>query len=249
MRPVKTILVGFGLSYSKYDFSFFNTPDASAFSSFEQMHALRPTLLIGKKLDSNWTLNAAFSPVISSNFKNGIKREDILAGGRLTVSKRWKSQNGFALFTFGLAYGTLLGEPQIIPLLSFTKKINSSFSYFLGIPATGVKYHINERHSFKLRAAVSGLYANNAQEISFNGFEEVTNTKLLYNALDVALEHRYRIQPNLTTVARLGFVPTSQLEIRGPGQELIYDFLPKSTAYFTMGLSFNLNINTNEIRN
>ncbi len=245
-KRFKSTFVGLGLSYAKYDISLFNTPISSDFSSYEQMHTVNLNLSVRKVLKNSWSLNLVASPTLSSNFAEGIGSEDFLFNSFLLASKRWKPKKGTTTFSFGLAYGTFLGEPGILPALSFTRKFNDSWSLSLGIPRTGVDYQIDERHAVSARASARGFYSNNSESVSFEGLGSLENTKLRYNTIDLGLEHRYKIQPNLTTITRIGYLPNNRLEIRDDDHNLIYDFQTGSALYFTMGLSFNLNFNTND---
>ncbi|NAS11944.1 DUF6268 family outer membrane beta-barrel protein [Poritiphilus flavus] len=245
-KRFKNTFVGLGLNYSKYDISFFNTPLSSDFSSYEQTHNLNFNISVRKVLKNSWALNLIASPTLSSNFAEGIGSEDFLFNSFLLASKSWKPKKGTTTFSFGLAYWTFLGEPALIPALSFTRKFNSSWSFSLGIPRTGLDYQLNERHGLSARASFRGFYANNSDSVSFEGLGFLENTKLRYNTLDLGLEHRYKIQPNFTTITRIGYLPNNRLEIMDDDHNLIYDFEAGSALYFTMGLTFNLNFNTND---
>ncbi|MGB5817948.1 MAG: DUF6268 family outer membrane beta-barrel protein [Saonia sp.] len=245
-KKLKSGMVGLGLSYTKHEFSFFNTFQTFDESLYENIHTVRASFFYRRILNDSWSMNIGATPTLSGNFKNNVSSDDLVFNVRAMVSKKWKSETGFSVLSFGIGYGTFFGEPQILPAFSFRKIVNRTWSYFLGIPTTGVNYNFNERHSIRARGAFSGLYANNSATTPFEGIGNLTNTKIRYNGADLGLEHHYRIQPNFTTVIRMGYLLGNRLEILDEANDLLYDFEPNGSAYVSIGLKFNINKTMNE---
>lgn len=245
-KQIKSGSIGLGLAYSLNDFTFFNASRTFDKSLYGEIHTISTNIFYKHNVNSSWSLNISVAPTLSSNFKNGLNNEDFVFNTSVTASKRWETDSGFSVLSFGILYGTILGEPQFLPAVSFRKIVNEKWGYHLGIPLTGVHYTIDERHSFLARASFSGLYGNNSENTTFMGIGDFTNTKLSYRGVDLGLEHNYRIQPNLTTVIRIGYVLADRLEVLDEDNNLLYDFEPNNSVYLTMGLKFNLNKKMNE---
>ncbi|RKN37259.1 DUF6268 family outer membrane beta-barrel protein [Aquimarina sp. AD1] len=240
-------MVGLGISYTLYDFLYkkdsfidFNL------ASYERIHNIRFRMFYRYMINESWSGNIMFSPVISSNLEGSLSNNDLIINSILSVSKKWGNDKTFSIVTFGLGFGTPFGEPQFFPAISFRKKINSNWSYILGIPETSINYTYRERHTFSGKASFSGLFGNASSSVTLADSSLQTNTKLQYNSLNTGIQYNYRIQPNWTTTISLGYAPWNQLKIRDNDNNELYDIESNSSFYISMGLKFNLNKTKNE---
>ncbi len=232
---------GVGVSYNYYDFMFNNASLDFDAHSYENIHTIRARFFFKYFINTTWSANVMFAPIVSSNFEGGLSHEDVIISSAVTLSKSWSNEKTSSLFTFGIGYGIALGEPQLIPIVSFRKKVNETWSYFLGIPRTKLNYHFDQRHTLSTEASLNGLFSNISSSINFQELGSFTDTKLQYNSLDTSLNYVYQIQPNWTTVVKIGYSPWNQLKILDNENNEIYDFEPDSSLFISIGLKFNLN--------
>ncbi len=242
-----TGMVGLGVSYTLYDF-FYKKDSFVDFNlaPYERIHNIRLRIFYRYMINESWSGNILFSPIISSNLTGSLSNEDLIINSILSVSKKWGNEENLSVLTFGLGFGTPFGEPQFFPAISFRKKINSSWSYILGIPETSINYTYRERHVFSGKATFEGLFGNVSSSIALPDSSLQTNTKLQYNSLNTGFQYNYRIQPNWTTTISLGYAPWNQLKILDNNNNELYDIGSDSSFYISMGLKFNLNKTMNE---
>lgn len=237
-KPIGKGVLGLGLRYQNFDFSFDEPTNQLDFSSYERAHAIRLNIFYRLRLKNSWSVLTSLGPSLMSNFESGISSEDFVANAILLLSKRWGDQERNSSLSFGVFYGTQFGEPTIFPALSFRQKLNEKWSYSVGLPATGVSYQINKRNRVSFRAQPQGIFANNSSEVLVNN-NLLTNTKLQFNGFGLGLVYRYRLAKSLVVEANGGFLPVSNLKILDTDNEEIYDFDPGSGAYFNIGLRFS----------
>lgn len=237
-KPIGKGVLGLGVRYQNFDFSFDEATNQLDFSSYETAHAIRLILFYRLRLKNSWSVLTSLGPSLMSNFANGINSEDFVANAIVMLSKRWGNQERNSSLSFGAFYGTQFGEPTVFPALSFNQKLNEKWSYSIGLPATGVSYQINELSRVSLRAQPQGIFANNSSEVLVNN-DLLTNTKLQFNGFGLGLVYRHRLAKFLVVEANGGFLPVSNLKILDADNEEIYDFDPGSGAYFNIGLRFS----------
>ncbi len=237
-KPIGKGVLGLGLRYQNFDFSFDEATNQLDFSSYENAHAIRFNLFYRLRLKNSWSVLASLGPSLMSNFEGGINSEDFVANAILLLSKRWGDQKRNSSLSFGVFYGTQFGEPTIFPALSFRQQLNEKWSYSIGLPVTGISYQINERSRISFRAQPQGIFANNSSEVMVNN-DLLTNTKLQFNGFGLGLVYRHRLAKFLVVEANGGFLPVSNLKILDTDNEEIYDFDPGSGAYFNLGLRFS----------
>ncbi|MEW7291304.1 DUF6268 family outer membrane beta-barrel protein [Aquimarina sp. 2304DJ70-9] len=233
--------IGFGVSYNAYDFMFNTASIGLDASAYENIHDIRLRIHYKYAITASWSANLMFSPTISSSLSESLSEEDLILSSMATLSKSWGDKNKQASLAFGVGYGPYFGKPQVIPVILFRKKINARWSYILGVPRAMISYHRDDRHKVSAEANINGFFGNVSSGVDFPELGSLQNTKLQYNSLDMALKYKYRIQPNWTTVIKMGYSLWNQLKILDNGNNEIYDFGASSSPFISMGLKYNLN--------
>lgn len=237
----KSNAFGFGIGYTNHRFFYYGPPMGFEEAAFDQFHTFGLGVSYRHSMGRYWSIKAAFSPLLSSNFLGPVTKEDVIPGGSLVLSKFWKRETGLSQLSVGATYGVLLGSPNWYPELSYRYVIFGNWSFVIGFPETAVTYFHNERHQLKMRARAFGLYANNSDTMNYTGFGLLTDTKLRYNGTDVGLEHNYDMATGFTTAIRIGYQYTRDFEVMDNGGNIIHDLDPESTPYIMMGLKYKLN--------
>ena len=239
-KPLKKGVLGIGIGYQYFDFSFNESTNIVDLSTFENMHTVNARIFYRRPLKNNWGVLISGGTALASNFGNGISSEDFVFNAIVGFTKRWGNQMRNSNLLIGAFYGTQFGEPTVFPAISFNQKLNEHWSYSLGIPVTGITYKINEKHRIALLASPQGIFGNNSNEIAVDGNRTLTNTKLQFNGINTRLSYRYLFTRNLAFVGDLGFVPNPTLKILDNENEEIFDLHPASGAYFNVGIQFVL---------
>ncbi len=232
--------LGLHLSYLGRTFSFFDVDNFRDLEEVEESHQFALNLGYTFRFNANWALNATVVPTISSNFGQSLTSRDFIVNFDGYISRYWTKENFNSSINFGLAYGTYLGEPQLLPLVYYFLSKENKWTLTLGFPKTKFSKIFNERHIVSSFAYVSGTFTNISSALFFEGLGDLTNTKLVYNNFDFGFEYLYRIQPNLTASIRSGYAVAGNLRIVDSDDDLLYDFDPNGSVYMSMGLKLNL---------
>lgn len=232
--------LGFQLSYLGRTFSFFDFDNFRDLEEIEESHQFALNVRYTFKFDKNWAINATVAPTVSSNFGQSLTSRDFIVNVDAYISRYWANENFRSSINFGLAYGTYLGEPQLLPLVYYFLSEENKWMLTLGFPKTKFSKIFNERHMVSSFAYVSGTFTNISSALFFEGLGDLTNTKLVYNNFDFGIEYLYRIQPNLTVSIRSGYAVADNLRIIDSDDNMLYDFDPNGSVYLSMGLKLNL---------
>ncbi|UJH69144.1 DUF6268 family outer membrane beta-barrel protein [Allomuricauda sp. SCSIO 65647] len=232
--------------YRSDDFTYFGLSDIDE-SAFEDLHSVDLQIGWQQKLKKNWTLNVSFMPRAASNFSASMSNEDFFFMYGANLTKQWKGQKGEYSITMGLEQNTLLGKPRLLPTVSMKFDGYDTWGYTIGFPSSSVNARVGERHLFLASAVLEGLYFNNSSEGMPMVYDQVYNSsKLAFTGLDIGLSHKYRLQPNITTHARVGFSLSNTWQLQDGDTNVLYDFNADETIYFTMGLTYNLKLFADE---
>ncbi|WP_344925472.1 DUF6268 family outer membrane beta-barrel protein [Aquimarina addita] len=233
--------IGFGFIYDNYNFLFTNAPFYTGSELYTDLHTIGAKLSYTYLVNDTWSANLFVLPMISSDLEQKITNEDIVINAKATVTKKWGSGMNSSSLLLGIGYDTTFGVPQLIPLISYQKRINLQWEYILGFPETYINFHHNTRHIISAATAITGLYGNLSSPFYDEDIRMISNTKLTYKTAATSLEYKYRIQPHWTTVVKAGYSFYNELAILDKDHTTIYDFNTDSSFFITMGLKFNLN--------
>ncbi len=228
-----------GLSYSKLRFQFYDINQVFDESTYEDADEVSLFVGMHKRLKSNWIFSLNLRPTLSSNFASSLTDEDFILNAGVAFTKLWADKN--RILSLGLVYNTLLGTPLPFPFLIYRTAPNLNWTIQLGIPRTEVFYNVNQRNRVAVRAGLRGFYINNSETVRFGELGSYENSKLRLNGLDLGLMYQFRLQPQILTILKFGYIPWSRMEIISSDQDLIYDFAPTGGAYLNLGLKFNIN--------
>lgn len=134
----------------------------------ENLYNINYNLRYVYPLDNKWVLMGQVGASLSSNLRNSIQSEDFNFTGGINAIKRGGTLENPSRLLFGLNYVTITGKPRVLPMISYVKKVNDTFSYGLGFPDTYAKINFNEKHSLKSLIWVNGFYTNLSDPIFIN---------------------------------------------------------------------------------
>ena len=231
-----------GLKYNRNDLSFRNgLYSNNLLSSFNEVHNIYLSVMYMKPLKNDWLLNALIAPTISSTLHEPISSEDFIYNSFVSFTKKWEKNNLYTNLTFGLAFGTIFGEPRLFPLISYNKQFSEKLKINIGLPSTGVFYDFNHKNSIDFTASPEGFFANNSSSVMINNQSDIRDTKLQFNSLKLSLGYHLKFDENWITHFNFGYIPFSELEVLDKENNLLIPVNTEGTTYFNLGVSFNLN--------
>ncbi|MEM9678728.1 MAG: DUF6268 family outer membrane beta-barrel protein [Bacteroidota bacterium] len=246
-KPLKKGQSGIGVGYNNFHLTFKDASEFNNFSSFDHIHNIRLSLFYRRPLKNNWSFSLGISPLISSTLNDNISGEDIVYTSFTSVSKRWLKDGNISVLNLGIGFGTLFGRPSVFPVISYFKQVSEAFSYALGLPQTGAFFTLNDKNRIDITARPEGLFGNNATELAFDdGNATRINTKLQYNALRLNVTYNLKFGANWTTFFTAGYIPFSTLKVVDDDNNDLYDFNADDSAFFNVGIRFNINRKSNE---
>ena len=207
----------------------FTTDEIESFKSFSFKFTYQ------RRINDNWALKLMGESQASSNFDdNEIKSNDLFFNGMATIEKY--SANNNALWTFGAAYDIKYGLSHPIPVISFTKRIDQSWSYKIGFPDARIKYTISENHDFEGFASLNGFTGNindgiDVHKIEYSGTLRQTSY-LLGLGYNVTFLKHFKASLNA------GYSLYNSMEIQDYNSNEVYDFDLSNSMYLNLGVKY-----------
>lgn len=226
--------------YLKRDFDFFNAQGLSQ-EEVQRFHQLEVGTDFSLGLGNSYNLNLLFNPTISSTWGTSLSSEDFLWNYSASLSKVWfNEKEEMRMLKVGFLRNALFGEPRIIPAMTYKSEWDNRWFLELGFPSSSVAFEVNERNRLTLSNEFVGTYTNISTFLDVEGLGQLSNAKLVQNGIQLAGEYSYRIQPNFTTVIRIGYQFINEFEVENNSGTQVHDFGTDTSIFFSIGIQYNL---------
>lgn len=220
------------LLFSQY-FLDYNTDETMNTATIESFKTLKYTLGYFTKINDTWGFKTNISPTISSNFESGITMEDVFLNGSLAFIKTGKKGN----LHLGLVYNTGFGTNKAMPIISYSRKVNSVFSYMLGMPITKIEYSINSTNKAIFYLKPKGFYSNISDNLIINTDEKAEKVK--YKSIQTGVNYSHSIDEFWKLSLNGGYQFSTKYELLN-NNESVHEFKTKNSFFVGLNLKYDL---------
>lgn len=218
--------------FSQY-FLDYNTDETMNTSSIESFKTLKYTLGYFTKINDTWGFKTNISPTISSNFESGITMEDVFLNGSLAFIRSGKKGS----LHLGLVYNTGFGTKKPMPIISYSRKVNSVFSYMLGMPITKIEYSINSTNNATFYLKPKGFYSNISDNLIINTTDKAEKVK--YKTIQTGINYSHSIDEFWKLSLDAGYQFSTKYELLN-NNESVYEFKTKNSFFVGLNLKYDL---------
>ncbi|AXG69221.1 hypothetical protein KORDIASMS9_01441 [Kordia sp. SMS9] len=209
-------------------------------TAFNEIYGINYRLMYIRPISSNgWNLQVSGGTSIVSNLASSIQSEDFQFNASLGVKKFGGSPEKPYELTIGVGYLPVFGEPRILPIINYTKKLNEKYTISLGFPRMFVSYRMTEKSEFRLSSWFNGFYANLSEDVIIPGTRKAQ--KSLFVSAGLGLEYNYWMDSNWAISVKGGYSFLNEYELLDEDNNTLYDFDAAAKPYFSTGIKFNLN--------
>lgn len=211
----------------------YNTDETMNTATIESFKTLKYTLGYFTKINDTWGFKTNISPTVSSNFESGLTLEDVFLNGSLAFIKTGKKGN----LRLGLVYNTGFGTNKAMPIISYSRKVNSVFSYMLGMPITKIEYSINSTNKAILYLKPKGFYSNISNNLIIDTDEKAEKVK--YKSIQTGVNYSHSIDEFWKLSLDAGYQFSTKYELLN-NQKSVYEFKTKNSFFIGLNLKYDL---------
>ena len=226
-----------GASYQSTNLNYVDIDVPFETYQIEGFHTFALKLEYNRLLANNWGITLMAQSQISSNFDEmDYGENDLFFNGAVIFNKL--NEDNMSMWSFGVINDAQYGFYFPIPTVSYTKRINDSWAYKLGVPDSRVKWTWNQNSNFEAFAALDGFSGNINDEIDI--YKEDYMGTLRQTTVVSGLEYNFNFWRNFQLYAKGGYTLYNNMEVQDYDNEEIYDFNLANGWYFNVGMSYKL---------
>ena len=240
--PIKTKEDCYLVVGGEYSRIAFNIEDNYPFNSsnLKRLHIIDLNVGYTFKLKSGWRLGAKISPRIASTLRHKLSGDDILLnGGIYAINDRTKDESSKKPYRLilGLTYNSTTGIPLPLPFISYYRRINTHWSYNLGVPKTNLKYFFSEHSILQTFVGIDGYFANIQDAINIEG-KEADSVSL--SVVIAGLGYEYCFTDHLVWYAYSGYTLSMNNRLRDDNRDEVYKLDNVNAFYLRTGIKFKI---------
>jgi len=235
VRDKDNILIGAEYNGFSYNVQQMLPFDKNVFKNF---HVMDLNFAYIHRYDEQWRFIGVVTPRLSSTLNDGLQNKDLTLNVTIGAFKEQKDIAKPTRLVLGIAYNGTVALRIPLPIIYYEKRFDTHWSYVIGAPKSGMKYHLDEKHLFQTEFILDGYYSNLQNNIVVpNG---MTATAIASSAAIVTLGYQYALDKNMFFYGYFGHTLFQDAVLRNEERKVIYTINEEPSFYFRTGFRIGL---------
>ncbi len=190
------------------------------------------------KYNSDWRFVGVLTPRLSSTLINGPENGDFSVNATIGALKDRQNIDKPMRLVLGIAYNSTVALRIPLPIIYYEKRFHPNWTYVVGAPKSGMKYHYLDRHTFQTEFILDGYYVNlqNTLVLPDTGFASTISS----SAALVTLGYQYNITKVMGLYAYIGHTLFQKGVLRDNERNDVFILNDNSSLYFRTGFRIGL---------
>ncbi len=190
------------------------------------------------KYSKDWRFIGVITPRLSSTLTNRLENGDVSVNATIGAFRDRQDIEKPTRLVLGLAYNSTVALRIPLPVVYFEKRFHPNWTYVVGAPKTGMKYHFKEKHIIQAEFILDGYYVNlqNNYTLPDAGFASSISS----SAALVTLGYSYNFTKVMSIYAFMGHTLFQEGVLRDTDRNDIFTLNDDPGFYFRTGFRIGL---------
>ncbi|MFS4456197.1 DUF6268 family outer membrane beta-barrel protein [Maribacter sp. 2304DJ31-5] len=112
------------------------------------------------KYNQDWRLVGVLTPRLASTLTNPLENGDFSINATIGAFKNRQNIDKPMRLVLGIAYNSTVALRIPLPIVYYEKRFHPNWTYVLGVPKTGMKYHFREKNIIQAEFILDGYFVN-----------------------------------------------------------------------------------------
>lgn len=235
IRETDNIILGVEYNYLSQDFG-----DISAIerSRIKSLHVVDLNLAYVYKYNEDWRFIGVVTPRLSSTLTNSLAQGDVSLNVTVGVFKNKQNIDKPMRLVLGIAYNSTVALRIPLPIVYYEKRFHPSWTYVVGVPKTGLKYHLKEKHMIQTEFILDGYFANLQNNIVLPNTgiaSSISSSAALFT-----IGYQYNITKNMSFYGYAGHTLFQEAVLRDKDRNDIFTLNDAPSFYFRTGFRIGI---------
>lgn len=207
-------------------------------AGLKQFHVLDLNLAYVYSFGDNWRFIGVVTPRLASTLTDPLENGDFSINATIGFLKEKKKVDKPMKLVMGIAYNSTVALRIPLPIIYYEKRFRPDWSFVVGVPKTGIKYHLHEKHQFQTEFIFDGYYVNLQSNIVLPN--TVTASSVSSSAALVTVGYQYQLAKSAFWYAYVGHTVFQDGVLRDEQRKDIFTLNDDPSLYFRTGFRVGL---------
>jgi uncharacterized protein DUF6268 len=235
VREIDNVIVGAEYNYLAYEIGG-DTPFDK--TGLENLHVVDLNLAYVFKYNEDWRFIGVVTPRLSSTLTNSLENGDVSVNVTVGAFKDRQNIEKPMRLVLGLAYNSTVALRIPLPIIYYEKRFHPNWTYVVGAPKTGLKYHLKKNHMIQTEFILDGYFVNLQNNIILpnTGFaSSISSSAALFT-----VGYQYNITKNMSFYGYAGHTLFQDGVLRDKDRNDIFTLNDEPSLYFRTGFRIGI---------
>ncbi|XHP74653.1 hypothetical protein KCTC52924_02415 [Arenibacter antarcticus] len=204
----------------------------------DYFHVLDLNMAYVYQYNADWRLVGVLTPRLSSTLNNPLEKGDVSINATVGAILDRPLADKPTRLVLGIAYNSTVALRIPLPIIYYEKRFHPNWSYVVGAPKSGVKYHFNEKHMLQTEFILDGYYVNLQSSVisSDSGLASSIST----SAALVTFGYQHTLAKNMFLYGYIGHTLFQDGVLRDQERNDIFTLNDEPSFYFRTGFRIGI---------
>lgn len=184
-------------------------------------------------------LHLEVEPTLTSNLGKAISSEDLYLFGEAFALLTGELNSRPYHLQLGIAYSRYLGEPELLPVVTFSTRISEKLSVKLGFPESKITYSLMPSGTLSAGLQYEGKYVNLSSPLYLE--ENGSTEKLKWEWTSLTMDYSYVLNELWSFEFGAGYLLKNNFSLRNENEETLSTFKLEPSPFLSSGIKLMFN--------
>lgn len=204
----------------------------------KNLHILDLNLAYVYRHSDDWRFIGVITPRLSSTLTNSLENGDVSLNVTVGAFKDKQNIEKPMRLVLGVAYNSTVALRIPLPIVYYEKRFHPSWTYVIGVPKTGLKYHLKKNHMIQTEFILDGYFVNLQNNIILpnTGFaSSISSSAALFT-----IGYQYNISKSMSFYSYAGHTLFQDGVLRDEDRNDIFTLNDEPSFYFRTGFRIGI---------
>ena len=207
-------------------------------AGLKQFHIADVNFAYVWKYNPEWRFIGVITPRLASTLTNPLENGDFSINATVGFLKEKKNIDKPMRLVLGIAYNSTVALRIPLPIIYYERRFRPNWSFVVGVPKTGLKYHFKEKHQFQTEFIFDGYYVNLQNNIVLPN--TVSASSVSSSAALITLGYQYKLAKSTFVYGYMGHTVFQDGVLRDEDRNDIFTLNDDPSFYFRTGFRIGL---------
>ncbi len=204
----------------------------------ETFHVADLNMAYIHQYNTDWRFVGVLTPRISSTLNRPLEKGDVSINATVGAIMDKPLADKPTRLVLGIAYNSTVALRIPLPVIYYEKRFHPNWTYVVGAPKSGMKYHFNDKHMLQTEFILDGYYVNLQSSIisSDSGLASSISTSVAL----ATLGYQYTVAKNMFLYGYAGHTLFQDGVLRDKERNDIFTLNDEPSFYFRTGFRIGI---------